>query len=318
MMRPLLLAATWTLVASSCQAEVRLQRPCCGGRAEVRVTPTASGPWTPLEAVGPDVLNPDGDVEGDGAPAVSRSDAGWLVAWSSPSHGALQLARATDGWQPTIMVPAPDAVGTPVVVAVDGGWIVATRRAGGGVSIAGCTDGSGGRVSELIDLSDGRLLGGRRSNGDAQFVIIGHDGCLEIFCVRMIVPDPLPIDVYRHVVCLPPPDQRAPAPGPRDPTCPRFPSDGDRGDRVAPPDGHPPRDDGSGDCGGGGSRSRQAPGSRMPAMRLQDILLPDGSTTGAVTWTSGGQDGFLDLSEDGPLLPVMTPSAEPASATRRG
>ena len=106
-------------------AEVRLVG---GGLVpELAITPTHHGVWTPTGPVDPFVLNAAGDVLGDGYPGHARRGSAILVAWNRPVSSAVQL-RLSGGprpWHASASVPAPGAFGSPKVVSLPDGWLVA-------------------------------------------------------------------------------------------------------------------------------------------------------------------------------------------------
>jgi hypothetical protein len=252
------------------------------------VTVTESGPWTAVPGE-TGVLNPQGDVNADGAPAVASSEAGSLVAWCAESSGSLRLARATNAWLPTLVVRAPEATGTPLIVPVDAGWVVATRQRDGRVLMSGLVN-EGSRVSGLLPLGEGRLLTGRRAGADAIFTLLNRNGCIETVRVHLLVPDPRPIEVYRTQVCPPHsepvPPRRMPGPG-------RIPAPGDH-------DGFRRGDDGSGDgsSGDGASGDGDRCGESFEGDPIvQPITMPDGSVVTRVQWRTPSGVAITDIGD---------------------
>src|SRR5689334_26378 len=87
-----LVTALW-LATGAATAEVRLVRdgsgqPCLDVRA------SATGVWTPRGIVDSAVVNPRGDVLGDGYPASATKQGALLAAWVRPSSDSLVLFRA--------------------------------------------------------------------------------------------------------------------------------------------------------------------------------------------------------------------------------
>lgn len=97
------IGASALLAIACCQpavSEVRLEPRGNRGAAFVRINDTGHGPWTPVGRVDARTLNPDGDLLGDGRPAVALAPDGAevLVAWPSPARGGLRYALGSVEW----------------------------------------------------------------------------------------------------------------------------------------------------------------------------------------------------------------------------
>lgn len=298
-------AAAVLAAAPPCRAEVRLVRAFEG--SVVHVTTTASGPWTCPGAVNEGVLNPNGDVLGDGPPAAVRASAGCSVAWTSSEQDGLRWARGRAAWEPVQDLPWERAVGAPLLVRTERAWVVAVRAADGRVGVSAWRDGEP-RPCDLVPAGDGRILGGCRAGEEARIFLLDREGCLVV--VHVLVPDPRPIDVYRELVtCLP-------GDGPwHQPGAPRAP--GRDRDPRAPRDGWGGRDDrDSGDCGypggdGDGDVPRDHAGVAPGAgLELRETAQSDGTLSPIVGWTDAdGRPCILDLAAT-----VLTPECAPVRA----
>ena len=105
------------------QAEVRLENGH-GARPSVVIHETATGPWSPTGPLDARVLNPEGDVNGDGWPATAPSPAGVLAAWREGATGAIALATGTTRWNRTIDIIC-NAEARFSVAPLTRGWLVA-------------------------------------------------------------------------------------------------------------------------------------------------------------------------------------------------
>jgi hypothetical protein len=125
-------------------AEVRVE--VAGGDPSLVVRPIAGGVWAPApHSSGAELLNPSGDLRGDGWPSIAANGESPVAAWSRNSAGALVTARV-------------DATGridqqlTPIVGTVDQ-LIV---RAGENCVLVAWSDASTSSTWGLLVLEDGR------------------------------------------------------------------------------------------------------------------------------------------------------------------
>ena len=121
--------ATCVLAFRPAQAEVRLVHD--GSGRHVRVTASGHGIWAPAGHVDASVLNPSGDVGGDGAPAVFEAGEGVVVAWLRPRSDQVVLSEGTSTWSSEVTIPAGGARGTPLGSAFAEGSVACWNRDGG-------------------------------------------------------------------------------------------------------------------------------------------------------------------------------------------
>jgi hypothetical protein len=149
------------MAAPAVRAEVRLVHQAHDARVQIKAT--ARGIWTPVGQADADVLNPEGDLRGDGAPALLRG-AGTALAWTRPSASQVVLAEATTTWLVEEVIEAPGVMGTPVGAINGSDRFVAWARSDG-TAILGMPGpdltvdlGVGMPVAVAIGLSDIKVI----------------------------------------------------------------------------------------------------------------------------------------------------------------
>jgi hypothetical protein len=191
--------------AVTVNAEVRLVPHASAAGARIRVQPTSAGPWTVLGAQSDLALNPRGDARGDRYPAVATSDDGALVVWTRGS-GDVGAAFGSVRWSSELDIPSGSAIGTPVVHALDHGWIVAWQQAGPVPTIAVAAATRDGRISAGTTIDCGQLVGILNADGDrAHVVALAPDGTLvdRLITFSFLPPGepiPIPVSVWRTTV----------------------------------------------------------------------------------------------------------------------
>jgi len=138
------------------------------------------------------VLNPSGDLLGDGAPGHAVHDGKLGAAWLRASTGEIVIvtASATGPTSVDTAVVSP-ALGTPTVLSADGGWLAVWQSADGTVSALPWTSDATGEPAPLLD---GLLLGAIVVGGDG--IIISHDRATnDLVVVRIPLGRALPIPV---------------------------------------------------------------------------------------------------------------------------
>lgn len=130
----LVVAACWAGGVGAARAEVRLHADA-RGRVQVQVSPGVIGTWRPNGPADAAVLNPEGDLQGDGPPAwVLASDRRTVVlSWTRPPEGRAWAALGSEsGWSTLSLPDAQGAVGTPRLARLEGGTLVAWQELGPG------------------------------------------------------------------------------------------------------------------------------------------------------------------------------------------
>lgn len=261
-----LLGVACLAVLSTAQAEVRLVRSA--GAPRVQVTPTLSGPWTPVGGIDARTLNPAGDVRQDGAPSHAVNGRRAIAAWFSPDAEQLRCSVGTpdEGWGATHSLEAhADGRVPPAVVALRDGWVLAWSDTVSGLSVAAVS--ADGRV---LQTSLG-VTGSLRSVvviGDVIEIVVGDAAGLTAYTfLPLPLPDPI---VFRQM-----------------------------------------RTTHLGQWAGGSARLPVAT-SRANAGTVQTARFrhPDNSVgTALVWWTSTTSLSYIELTEDGPVLPVRSLTA---------
>jgi hypothetical protein len=158
----LLLAAAlapWGAPAS--RAEVRLRSEGPDG-AEVQVQASPRGVWSPTGGVDAHVLNPTGDLLGDGMPGTWTRGAEARVAWFRPLTSEIVVAEWTgDAWRDVARLEAAAALGAPRVGELDGAVLVVwmERAADGTTAVQAGVVASDGRVQHAAEWPHAVLLG---------------------------------------------------------------------------------------------------------------------------------------------------------------
>jgi hypothetical protein len=181
------------LMASVCGAEVRIAQQPDGPALIVRAT--ARGVWTPVPGTDrAQVLNPEGDVRGDGFPAHARSGSAMLAAWMRPSTGAIVVAQF-EGTTPNLTeVACPQGVGVPIPIAIPGGWALLWQILGPDTHVAGVTI-QEGVVSDVVRMADGYLIEAMGTPEGAIFV--SADPTLRLLVISLTPVNPLPVPRVR-------------------------------------------------------------------------------------------------------------------------
>ena len=289
-----LLVAVVLLQAWPAAGEVRLNHRGPASRPTVDVVSTPSGPWTPVGAVSSSTLNPAGDILGDGFPGVAFSGAHVIVAWRRPTEDTLLVALADGGgWASVHQTAASQAVGTPHPIALDTGWIILWQQASdSGDGVLATTFGTGGQPGDTTMLASGRLAAAT-SLADSTYVVVEKPdaGAIQLVgIVYSVTPDyPIPIPISRTLY--------------------------DLGDFVSGPlRGHSVTPDYPLRISGGRHRSLVGAGHQPAPSHADwfaDVRITDGENSfgkfGLVTWwRQPGELAYVELREDGPVLPVDT------------
>jgi len=204
------------LVAATASAEVRLVAGD-GGPALI-VRPVSQGTWTPQGVPDTHVVNPDGDRIGDGYPAQATANARLVAAWQRPASSSIVVLSATGPeTSSVIQVATSDAVGMPIVMALDSGFLVTwqTGTAVPGIEAVVVTEGN---VSATMPLAAGRLIDVFRTGDSVHVVgfdVSGHSLNIAMFPTAY-VPNPMPIPIGRvplHRTFGAAPLEASPAPG---------------------------------------------------------------------------------------------------------
>jgi hypothetical protein len=267
----------------------------------VAIQATRQGPWTPVGSLQPSVLNPTGDLRGDGFPGRATVGPRACVAWVSPSDEALRFALGGgDVWWGGGWLVSPAPVGVPVVTGVPGGWMLAWADAGGTATQAWvasiAADGTPGTAP--MSIADGALVG-VATTGETQHVItIDQDGSLvdTLVTAQLIIePTPLPVPILfrRSSVVLAVTAITDPQPIV---TYRRGRSQVALGGQIHAPGAAPII-----------LRGRARTHSAWPDVRVHEGTRPQGETFALVTWWMTPQElQFVELDEDGPVMPVET------------
>ena len=266
------------LAAGAAVAEVRLVESAADGALTVEISSTPRGPWTPTGSVTDDILNPSGDLLGDGMPGWDTRGSRVLSAWIRPGSSALHRSLGTSpGWDGLPATPSPGAQGQPVVDVLDGGWGItwqSVNLSASSVLITGTTP-EGVGVAPL--LVSGGVLVGTTPAGNLIHVITMDNGTGQLWCTTVSFsfiptqPIPIQLSIIGRVRLG------------RGGALPNF-------DPPVPNAGN-----------GNGWGRRDEP---FADPRVQDVLKADGSFVGLVTWW--GADGELhgvEIGANGPTLP---------------
>jgi hypothetical protein len=260
------LVACLVLLASGTWAygEVRVQAKHAKSPLTLEVQPTRSGVWTPVGTVDEYVLNPMGDVVGDGFPGHRVEGDRLWTAWTSPSHGGLMVQSGSKaGWSGPSRVLDPQAVGVPVLLRIEGQPAVMWRSgiAGAEVRVALAAE-PGEESTSTVVVSRDRLLTWREAGDTIQLISVGEHSRLLIDSVvfRVVLPDQ-PIIIERSSWEL---------------------------GRLSELPGDPANVD-------------------LASVRLQEVQVAETTTVGMLTWWAArGELRFVEIDEDGPVLPVET------------
>ena len=181
----------------------------CGVSAEVRVRPgavaqppvlevDAHGPriWQPNGATTPQTLNPSGDQHADSWPGSAADLDTLLAAWSRGTDGTLHLALSGgDGAIASLVAPGTtSASGTPVVVAVQGGYAVIWQEWQADVGVVGLAAVSKytGQVSDVV-RHPGVLRIAQRMSDSVLVLTQDRTGTLVSMTVFRFNPEPIPL-----------------------------------------------------------------------------------------------------------------------------
>lgn len=242
--------------ASPASAEVRLVEEYAGGPLAVEIASTPRGPWTPTGSVTERVLNPHGDLFGDGMPGWDSRGEIVLSAWFRPGAAILQRALGeASGWDPLAGITASGAQGQPIVDVLTGGWAVAWQEsdAGGNRVMLTGTD-VDGRAATPLHVAGGLLVGTSPSGNLLQVISLdpatGRLWCTTVaFAFVPTQPIPIQLEIVSVIMLR---------------------------TGGLPVGGPAPQ-------GGSGRRDRPGDiGSLDP--RLHDVMKDDGQVVGVVTW----------------------------------
>ena len=263
-------------------AEVRLLEDT-SGVLSVEVDSTPRGPWTPMGSVTSVILNPSGDLFGDGMPGWDSRGSRVLSAWIRPGSGILHRSLGTSpGWRPLNPIASPGAQGQPVVDDLTDGWGITWQQAataGAQVLVTGTTV-DGIEVAPIV-VSTGTLIGTSPAGNLLQVITLeGGTGYLWCTTVSFSFIPTQPIPISLQIVARV-----------------RLGRSGLTGGFGAPTS--------QGQGQGLGRRELRAIEVVEPP-RVLDVLRRDGTTAGLVTWW--GEDGDLHgvaLASEGPVLPGL-------------
>jgi hypothetical protein len=197
-MRLILLALVLMLsIAPAATAEVRIVQGATG--VSLSVQHAHRGIWTARDGVNlPNgfLLNPSGDLTGDGYPSHSSTRGRLLAAWLRPATSQLAIARADASGAPRVaLYPVPPSVGVPTVAALDAGWLISWSSDDLTVVFTAFYTDSGG-LSPIGEGQSGALLDSYRTSSavyvvsldrSTQVLVIGE------FAVTFPHPIPAPI-----------------------------------------------------------------------------------------------------------------------------
>ena len=118
------------------QAEVRLSTsPHAGLQLEVR--PVHGRIWAPTAQTDASVVNPGGDLLGDGYPGWAAQGERLVASWVRPASDSLVLFTAGPrDPAPVSVFSVAQAIGSPIVLAIGDRWLVAWQEAGSAPSTA--------------------------------------------------------------------------------------------------------------------------------------------------------------------------------------
>jgi hypothetical protein len=149
------------------------------------------------------VINPLGDVWGDGFPGHAAKADQIMVAWARAADGSVQLARVGRSLVVEELSPVPGgAVGTPAVAACDEAWLVAWQGGGPAANSVLCSSvgASGTMPTEPLLVGDGSLVDALATGPAIHVLVLGPAGeslsLATIVFVAPTHPDPIPI-IYR-------------------------------------------------------------------------------------------------------------------------
>lgn len=181
-------------ISESVLAEVRMR--AVAGKAEMQVQPTPRGVWSPVGQLAPELLNPSGDLFGDGHPNDAFCDGGVTAAWFRPATQELLIAQATErAWTMRARLPAAGAVGSPQLSCSPDRTLLAWTAI------------ESGRPRVVIELlgeerlpdQEGALLLDAALSGEAGVVLIGETtpgGGLYV-TLGVLSPPGIPVDIRR-------------------------------------------------------------------------------------------------------------------------
>jgi hypothetical protein len=266
-------------LASSVSAEVRL-KPAAGGRGPtVQVVPTTRGPWSPVGVVNDAVLNPAGDLLGDGMPAFASAARDVVVAWGRSATEQLWLAGGTEGWRWAATLDAPGIVGVPRPRPLGSAWVVAWQTLAPEPYVWLSGVGPDGDAGDATMVGAGYLVDAWAVDGSVHVVVVTPESMLDVTTVEMaFVPEPSPIPVPINL----------------------------RTATLANVAGtHPTPAGGLGASSMGEPEPRGNSASIHPAVLLHDGTRADGTTFALLTWwLSTHELGGVELDAHGPILPV--------------
>jgi hypothetical protein len=136
-------ALACVLAASAARADVRVSHDEAEPALDVQLAP--AGPWSLLRPYDATVLNPTGDLHGDGLPGSASRDELLLAAWTRPETSHLMVSRwegARWEWLPSITAPA--ALGVPRVSPLGDGWALTWQATSEGVPVVVAAGASAG------------------------------------------------------------------------------------------------------------------------------------------------------------------------------
>lgn len=185
------------LAAGVARAEVRLDSRSAGPGPALQVLPASSGLWTPIGPIDDALLNPTGDLTGDGAPAWAAWASGLDVAWVRGGADVVVVSTADRrGWIARQELAAENALGTPIVASWRRGLLIAWRSlnptGGEEVRLSWITRDERGGLIERDRLRFDGLLVGTLQQDDTLHVLLLDGGALKDVVLRIPTP---PIDV---------------------------------------------------------------------------------------------------------------------------
>ena len=200
MRHALLLAAI--LCAAAAHSEVRIV--AAPGGPTLQVQATRSGPWS---ARGPQdrgqgrLLNPTGDLLGDGFPGNGTDGLRLTAAWLRPLTSEVVIVSAEPAGQisPELRALTPVSVGTPRVVAVEGGALIFWQGIQPGTVLGLAA--SRTSTSDVGSVQEGILLDAATVGGKP-YVISWDEASRTIVVgeyVALLPPHPIPIPQALHI-----------------------------------------------------------------------------------------------------------------------
>ncbi len=191
--------------APSAGAEVRVDRHG-DGQAKVRIQHAARGVWSSAGPVDESVLNPQGDLRGDGPPStLEHAGEGW-VAWSGGVDGSLHLVRTRGpGWRQVATLAAGNVAGKPLLLPLTGAPAVLWQEGQGlDARVVLAAPGPDGSHAVLWAWEQAELLAGWSKDGSLNVLLAEADGAghRELVWASLPAP-PFPIDIdSRHLAVV--------------------------------------------------------------------------------------------------------------------